>query len=158
MKTWFPLSLPCFEWAVWRMWISAEWSRRLLESLTNWGTQIIYINYSYVCTCPDVWTSKGLFFFFKSIFTSFKCIYIIYYWNPDNLQIEALWKVWRAWIILNCSVHGSELIYFTSWRTLSISKHFNNSESKDVPLGIILYLNFDCSHLKSWLKAQHSEN
>lgn len=65
------------------------------------------------------------------------------FWNPDNFQIEALWKIWRAWIISNCPVHDSELIYFTNWRTLSILKHFNNFKLKHVYLDLILYLNFD---------------
>lgn len=128
-----------------RIWTCAEWSRQLLESLTNWGTQAIPHQSIPLCLHMSRCLNKQRrsFFFYKSVFSSFKFLCIIHPWNPDNFQIEALWKIRRAWIILNCSVHGSELIYFTEWRTLSILKHFNNFKRSHVHLDLILYLNSD---------------
>lgn len=145
MKTWFPLSLPCSEWGSLKD-LNMCWMIKAASGITYKLRHSDNLHQSIPVSAHAQMSEqvKGSFFF-KSIFTIFKCLYIIYSWNPDNLQIEALWKIWRAWIILNCSVHGSELIHFTSWRTLSILKHFNNSESKDVPVGIISYLNFDLS-------------
>lgn len=83
------------------------------------------------------------FFLLKSIFSSFKFLCTIHSRSPDNLHIEALWKIWRAWIILNCSVHGSGLMYFTNWKTRSILKHFSNFKSTYMHPDLISCLNFD---------------
>lgn len=82
---------------------------------------------------------------FLRAFSAASHFYALY--SPGTLitsKLEAPWKIWRAWIILNCPVHVLRAcILHKPENSLNFLKHFKNFKSKHVHLDLIWHLNFD---------------